>query len=381
MAKRDILPVFPSRANSVIMKQRVLAARRGVGLLKRKRDAIDMKLRELRRIRFDQDMLGDEMMRHAIFSMAKANLLGADFKPQMVSRSHAASVSLRRTEIKIVGVKLNTLELDTKGVGAFPLAGLSCGGMQVNRIRNAYTTALKALVEFSSLEYQVRMLEAASLQTNMRVNALEHVVIPVLQNTYNYICGELEEFEREDFYRLKRSQAKQLEAKMAFTELIKTKNMTDEELESYIKRNISQARPAADTPFDQDEFEEREVKRRMREARMSMKQRREEERKESLERGEPPPPTSFITTHGASLSFAGRQRDPRASSGDLYSTKRMLLSSFSGPERKSAISASERKSDVTAPETKETEEAQEAQETQRRSSESSKRNDDPPQES
>ncbi|XP_033153371.1 probable V-type proton ATPase subunit D 2 [Drosophila mauritiana] len=337
MAKRDILPIFPSRANSVIMKQRVLAARRGVGLLKRKRDAIDMKLRELRRIRFDQDMQGDEAMRNAIFSMAKANLLGADFKPQMVSRSHVATVSLRRTEIKIVGVKLNTLELETKGVGAFPLAGLSCGGMQVSRIRDSYTKALRALVEFASLEYQVRMLEAASLQTNMRVNALEHVVIPVLQNTYNYICGELEEFEREDFYRLKRSQAKQLEAKMAFTELIKTKNMTDEELETYIKRNINQARPpAADTPFDQEQFEEREVKRRVREARLSVKQRREEERKEAIARGEPPPPTSFITTHGASLSFAGRQRDPRASSGDLYSTKRMLLSSV--PERKSVIS-------------------------------------------
>ncbi|EDW90811.1 V-type proton ATPase subunit D [Drosophila yakuba] len=372
MAKRDILPVFPSRANSVIMKQRVLAARRGVGLLKRKRDAIDMKLRELRRIRFDQDIIGDETMRHAIFSMAKANLLGADFKPQMVSRSHMASVSLRRTEIKIVGVKLNTLELEAKGVGAFPLTGLSCGGMQVNRIRDCYTTALKALVEFSSLEYQVRMLEAASLQTNMRVNALEHVVIPVLQNTYNYICGELEEFEREDFYRLKRSQAKQLEAKMAFTELIKTKNMTDEELETYIKRNISHARPAVDTPFDQEKFEEREVKRRMREARMSMKQRREEEKKEALQRGEPPPPTSFITTHGASLSFAGRKRDPRASSGDLYSTKRMLLSSTSGPERRSTISVSNRKSDSSAPET---------QETAPRSSGASKKDDDGPKES
>jgi len=176
MAKRDILPVFPSRANSVIMKQRVLAARRGVGLLKRKRDAIDMKMRELRRIRFDQDVVGDELMRQAIFSMAKANLLGADFKPQMVSHSHVASAYLRRTEIKIVGVKLNCLDLEKKGIGAFPLAGLSCGGMQVQRIRDSYTKALDALVTYASLEYQVRMLEAASLQTNMRVNALEHVV-------------------------------------------------------------------------------------------------------------------------------------------------------------------------------------------------------------
>ncbi|XP_037715593.1 probable V-type proton ATPase subunit D 2 [Drosophila subpulchrella] len=339
MAKRDILPVFPSRANSVIMKQRVLAARRGVGLLKRKRDAIDMKMRELRRIRFDQDVVGDEMMRQAIFSMAKANLLGADFKPQMVSHSPVATAYLRRTEIKIVGVKLNCLELEKSGIGAFPLAGLSCGGMQVQRIRDCYTKALDALVSYASLEYQVRMLEAASLQTNMRVNALEHVVIPILQNTYNYICGELEEFEREDFYRLKRSQAKQLEAKMAFTELIKTKNMTDEELESYVKKNIGQARPVADTLFDDDAFDEREVKRRVREARLSLKQRRELAKKEASERGEPPPTTTYITTRSA-MSVSGRLRDPRASSGDLYSTKRMILSDTKsiGSERKSISS-------------------------------------------
>ncbi|XP_017039109.1 V-type proton ATPase subunit D 1 [Drosophila ficusphila] len=327
MAKRDILPVFPSRANSVIMKQRVLAARRGVGLLKRKRDAIDMKLRELRRMRFDQDLKSDDMMRNAIFSMAKANLLGADFKPQMVSHTRVATAFLRRTEIKIVGVKLNVLELETKGQGAFPLAGLSCGGMQVQKIRDSYTKALKEVVELASIDYQVRMLEAASLQTNMRVNALEHVVIPILQNTYNYICGELEEFEREDFYRLKRSQAKQLEAKMAFSELIKTKNMTEEQLETYIKKNLNAARPAPDTLFDPDEFEKREVKRRVREARLTVGQRRELEKKEALERGEIPQPTSYITTRSA-MSIINRQRDPRASSGDLYSTKRMLHSAI-----------------------------------------------------
>ncbi|XP_017115332.1 probable V-type proton ATPase subunit D 2 [Drosophila elegans] len=341
MAKRDILPVFPSRANSVIMKQRVLAARRGVGLLKRKRDAIDMKMRELRRLRFDQDEKGDEKMRQAIFSMAKANLLGADFKPQMVSHSHVATAFLRRTQIKIVGVKLDCLELETRGGGAFPLAGLSCGGMQVQRIRDCYTKALRELVEYASLEYQVRMLEAASLQTNMRVNALEHVVIPILINTYNYICGELEEFEREDFYRLKRSQAKQLEAKMAFSELIKTKNMTDEQLETYIKKGVSQARPVVDYQIDLEEFEEREVKRRVREARLTLQMRRDLEKQEATERGGSRQPTTYITTRSA-MSIVGRQRDPRASMGDMYSIKRQLLSSTSGPsERKSMVAVRE----------------------------------------
>ncbi|EDV36194.1 uncharacterized protein Dana_GF12834 [Drosophila ananassae] len=327
MAKRDILPIFPSRANSVLMKHRVLAGKRGVNLLKRKRDAIDMKLRDLKKNFADMDEMADDSLREAIFSMAKANLLGTDFKPQMVGSSRTATTFLRKTQMKIVGVTINVLELETKGVGAFPLAGLSCGGIQVNRIREAYLEALKSLTEVASLEYQIHMLEAASRQTNMRVNALEHVVIPILQNTYNYIQGELEEFEREDFYRLKRSQAKQLEAKMAFTELIKTKNMTDEELEVYMRKGTAQ-HPVADYAFDDNEFQEEEVKRRIRTARRTARERREADRMEAEGRGEAPKPTSFITTRSL-IDIVGRKRDPRVSSGDLYSTKRMLHASLS----------------------------------------------------
>ncbi|KAH8254921.1 hypothetical protein KR026_006296, partial [Drosophila bipectinata] len=325
MAKRDILPIFPSRANSVLMKHRVAAGKRGVNLLKRKRDAIDMKLRDLKKNFGDMDELADDSIREAIFSMAKANLLGTDFKPQMVGSSRVATTYLRRTQQKIVGVTINVLELESKGGGAFPLAGLSCGGIQVNRIREAYLEALKSLTQVASLEYQIRMLEAASRQTNMRVNALEHVVIPILQNTYNYIQGELEEFEREDFYRLKRSQAKQLEAKMAFTELIKTKNMTDEELENYMRKGMAQ-HPVADTAFDDSDFQEEEVKRRMRTARLSLAERRDIEREEAQARGEKRRPSSYITTRSL-IDAAGRKRDPRASSGDLYSTKRLLHAS------------------------------------------------------
>ncbi|KAK6803030.1 hypothetical protein RDI58_000814 [Solanum bulbocastanum] len=57
-----------------------------------------------------------------------------------------------------------------------------------------------------------------NILSNRRVNALENVVKPRLENTVLYIKGELDELEREDFFRLKKIQGfkkREVEKQMA----------------------------------------------------------------------------------------------------------------------------------------------------------------------
>ena len=63
---------------------------------------------------------------------------------------------------------------------------------------------METLVELASLQTAFIILDEVIKITNRRVNAIEHVIIPRTENTIAYINGELDEMDREEFYRLKK---------------------------------------------------------------------------------------------------------------------------------------------------------------------------------
>lgn len=83
----------------------------------------------------------------------------------------------------------------------FNLTGLGRGGQQVLRAKEVYAKAVETLVELASLQTAFTILDEVIRATNRRVNAIEHVVIPRLENTVKYILSELDEMDREEFFR------------------------------------------------------------------------------------------------------------------------------------------------------------------------------------
>ena len=88
------------------------------------------------------------------------------------------------------------------------LAGLSKGGQQIARARTTFSKAVDVLVQLATLQSSFTILDEAIKVTSRRVNALDTVVVPRIANTVEYIKSELDELEREEFFRLKRSQDK-----------------------------------------------------------------------------------------------------------------------------------------------------------------------------
>merc|ERR1711994_126513 len=82
--------------------------------------------------------------------------------------------------------------------------GIARGGEQIEKCRKSFDKTLNLLIKLGGLQTSFQSLEEAIKVTNRRVNALDCVVIPKMNNTVAYISSELDEREREDLFRLKK---------------------------------------------------------------------------------------------------------------------------------------------------------------------------------
>lgn len=197
-------PAFPSRMSLQQFKIRTKGAKKGHSLLKRKSDALKAKLRLCLVDIYDVKLQMNDVMSTASFSHTQATHAAGDFNSQVIAKVETANVRIACKKTNIVGVKILRFEKVDTGANEESLIGLSRGGNQIRKCRAAYTAALELLVRLASLQTSFRELDEAMKITNRRVNALENVVIPKLENTMHYIAAELDEREREDLFRLKK---------------------------------------------------------------------------------------------------------------------------------------------------------------------------------
>ena len=162
------------------------------------------------------------VMQVAAFSLAEVTYaVGGDIGYQIQESAKQARFRVRTKQENVSGVFLPQFESYTvEQNNDFALTGLGKGGQQVQRCRETYARAVETLVELASLQTAFVILDEVIKVVNRRVNAMwvssaskpipeltstsEHVIIPRTENTIKYINSELDELDREEFFRLKK---------------------------------------------------------------------------------------------------------------------------------------------------------------------------------
>ena len=148
-------------------------------------------------------------MKVASFSLAEARMASdVNFTQQALETVEVAAFKLRTDTDNVAGVLLPVFKIDNAGNNFFELLGLGRGGTEIRKSVKHYERALDVLVQLASLQTSFVTLDEVIKITNRRVNAIEHVIIPRFENGIRYINAELDEMEREEFFRLKKIQEK-----------------------------------------------------------------------------------------------------------------------------------------------------------------------------
>lgn len=193
--------VAPTKTNLLKLKDELKFARLGNELLDQKRTILVNELLSL----IDQAVLQEEKVDKAL-SAGYASLEEAVLQIGRLKTSSLASavnvkprVTLKQR--KVMGVVLPVVE--TSFEDNAPYFSPRGTGWWVDRALADFKEALKMTGQLAELKVSIMRLALEVKKTIRKVNALEKIVVPELDETVHSVSGRLEELERENFILMK----------------------------------------------------------------------------------------------------------------------------------------------------------------------------------
>ncbi len=192
--------VNATRMEQLQLRKRVALASRGHRLLSQKRDEIS---RRLVKIAITIKPLRNEVEKELLettrrFMMARATMEPEDMRAAIDVPTKKFSLVIKLASIMSVAVPQLTKEIE----GEIMCYGFSSTSGELDVALRALERAFDSLIELAEKEKQAQLLATELQTTRRRVNVLEHVVIPEIQETIKYIGSKLSDAERDNTSRL-----------------------------------------------------------------------------------------------------------------------------------------------------------------------------------
>ena len=207
MAEQILEGVSPTRMELLEIRKKLTLAEKGHKLLEEKRDALVERFFTIIDKRNQMKKELDDTFNDAFLSLIQAQMIIGEQKVDDISHLTKDIGEVYFESDNIMGVKIPKLNSDGITVDEKPLYGFSETCAKLDDAKSQFSSLVSKLINLADLEGGIKSLAVEIEKTKRRVNVLENNLIPKLYATRRYIEMQLEEREREDFFRRKRIKA------------------------------------------------------------------------------------------------------------------------------------------------------------------------------
>lgn len=202
------LAVNPTRMELLKLRKSLAVAQRGHKLLK---DKLDGLMKDFGRITAEYKVVRLEVDRELpqvlkLFVLAEATSSRLIVEDALESTRQELNIQMKTK--RVMGVQIPNFEINFgKMEGGYSLVHTSS---EFDKAITQIKEFLPKLLKMAELEETVRRLCQEIEKTRRRVNALEHTLIPRMQETIKFIKNKLDEIERSTTSQLMRIKAQRL---------------------------------------------------------------------------------------------------------------------------------------------------------------------------
>ena len=207
MVEQVMEGVNPTRMELLDIRKKLQLAEKGHKLLEEKRDALVERFFTVIDTRNQLSGELDNDFRDAFTSLIQAQMILGEKKVENISKLSKDIGEVTFETDNIMGVKIPKLQTDSFPDRQNHTYGFfeTCAALDDSQVK--FSALVKKLIKLADLEGGIKSLALEIEKTKRRVNVLENTLIPQLHATRKYIEMQLEEREREDFFRRKRIKA------------------------------------------------------------------------------------------------------------------------------------------------------------------------------